>query len=197
MEYNLYLKTAPTVEPLTNDDVAYHLRLDDTTAEEDAYLDALIIAARKYCERLQNRAYITQTWELSLPCFPDGVIELPMGNLQSVDSIVYTSSDGTEAIWDPTQYVYSTRGIMGRIAPAYGVSYPSFVPYPLDAVVIEFTCGYGDGATDVPEQIKQAMYYLISHWYENRSPIAEKMSVVAELQFTINALLYQDRIFPM
>jgi hypothetical protein len=64
---------------------------------------------------------------------------------------------------------------------------------PLDAVVITFTCGYG-GAEDVPLQVKQAMYLLISHWYENRLPINIGTGIPKELDFTISSLLWANRI---
>jgi uncharacterized phiE125 gp8 family phage protein len=164
---------------------------------EDAYITALIIAARKYCENYQNRAYITQTWELSFDdwaCCCNGVIELPKGNLQSITSIKYTDSAGTVTTISSGDYVVSTRGMLGRVAPAYGKSWPSFTPYPLDAIVIQYSCGYGATSASVPETIKQAMYLLISHWYENRLPLADKMTVPDELNFTVSALLWQERI---
>ena len=163
---------------------------------EDAYLTALIIAARKFCENYQNRAYITQTWEMSLDYWNsyDEIIEIPKGNLQSIRSIIYKDSDGVSTTISNTDYVVSTRSVLGRVCPAYGKTWVSFTPYPLDAIVIKFACGYGSTASSVPETVKQAMYLLISHWYENRLPLADKMTVAEELNFTISALLWQERI---
>lgn len=160
---------------------------------DDDLLLSLITLAREYCEDFQNRAYITQTWEMSYPHFPCGVITIPKGKLQIVDSIKYTDSTGAVSTWAITQYVVSARGLMGRVAPAYGVTYPSFVPYPLDAVVIEFTCGYGDAAADVPERAKYAMLVLIKHWYDNRDLIADK-NFTAELPWSVKTLLQQDKV---
>lgn len=160
---------------------------------ENAYITALIVAARKFCENYQNRAYITQAWELSLDYFDNEIIEIPKGRLQTIDSITYKDYTAVTATIPNTEYVYSTRGILGRLTPAYGKTWPVFTPYPLDAVVITFTCGYGSAA-NVPETVKQAMYLLISHWYENRLPLADKMTVSDELNFTISALLWQERI---
>jgi uncharacterized phiE125 gp8 family phage protein len=164
----------------------------------DIYIAALITAAREYCESYQNRAYITQTWELCLPDFPYNKIKIPLGKLQSITSIKYKDSTGTEkTLTNNTDYIYSTKGIIGIVVPAYGKTYPSFVPYPLDAVTIKFVCGYGDTAASVPAKIKQAMNLLISHWHENRLPLSAINNVSKELKFTITALLYQDRLPPI
>ena len=189
--YRLTLKTAPTSEPIALDEAKEYLRLDIDS--EDSYVYGLIVAARKFCENYQNRAYITQTWELSMDDFCEDIVDIPKGKLQSISSIVYTDSDSVATTLSSTKYVYSTRGTLGRLTPAYGETWPTFVPYPLDAVVITFICGYGT-AEDVPETIKQAMYLLISHWYENRVPLADKMTVPDELSFTVSALLWIERI---
>jgi len=188
---NLTLFTAPTAEPLTLDEVKSFLRIDSSL--DDIYIYSLIVAARKYCENFQNRAYITQAWELSLEDWPSEVIELPKGNLQSITSVIYKDSAGVSTTISTSDYVVSTRGIVGRVTPAYGKPWPTFTPYPLDPIVIKFVCGYGT-AEDVPDTIKQAMYLLISHWWENRIPVSQTNQTSSEIAFTVSALLWQERI---
>ena len=192
---NLILKTPPATEPIFLAEVKSYLKISDYEeyATEDTYLTSLITAAREYCEDFQSRAYITQTWELALPYFPCE-IKIPKGKLQAIDSITYKNSAGiTETLAVTTDYVTSIRGIMGRVVPAYGKAWPSFTPFPLDAVIITFTCGYGS-ASDVPEKVKQAMKLLISHWFTNRVPVDQAMGSAKEVEFTLSALLWQDRI---
>lgn len=196
---NLVLTTPPVNEPLEVADVKTYLRLDDVTdTSEDDYLSAIITAAREYCEAFQNRAYITQTWQMSSDYWPSRVIELPRGNLQTVDRVTYKNSAGIETTLTETQqYVVSTRGVSGRLSPPYAQHWPSFVPFPLDAVVIEFSCGYGDTAESVPQKAKQAIKLLVSHWYENRTPLSETGQAPGEIKFAVSALLWQDRIVPV
>ena len=177
-------------------DYAANIILNQGYTDEDTYLTSLITVARQYCEDYQNRAYITQTWEMSLPEFPydDAVIEIPKGNLQSISSIKYKDYAGTETtLVENTDYIVSTRGVLGKICPTYGDTWPVFTPYPLDAVIITFVCGYGAAAA-VPEKVIQAMKLLISHWFVNRIPINEALNNTNELSFTLSALLWQDRI---
>jgi uncharacterized phiE125 gp8 family phage protein len=177
---------------------AFSVEINTITGDtsEDDLLENLIVLAREYCEDFQNRAFITQTWEMSMPYFPCGIIDIPKGNLQSIDSIKYKDADGVETTLAPTSYVVSDRGILGRVASAYGTVFPSFVPFPLDAVVIEFTCGYGDTALDVPERVKYAMKVLITHWYDNRALLVSS-SMKNEVPKSVNTLLSQERIVIM
>ena len=63
---------------------------------EDNELNKIIKAAREYCEGFQNRAYITQTWELWLDAFPgEDFIELPLPPIQSPAVTAGSFSSGT------------------------------------------------------------------------------------------------------
>lgn len=189
---NRYIRVVAVLQT-ANADYAVNVILNQNYTSDDTYLSSLITTARQYCEDYQNRAYITQTWEISLDEFPD-VIEIPKGNLQTVDSIKYTNSDNvTTTLIVTTDYVTSIRGILGRIVPAYNKTWPTFTPCPLDPVVITFTCGYGTAA-QVPGKVILAMKLLISHWFINRTPIDQALGNAKEIEFTLSALLWQDRL---
>jgi len=189
---NKYIRVVGVLA-IANGEYAVNVILNQGYTSEDTYLTSLITAAREYCEDFQGRAYITQSWELALPYFPSE-IEIPKGNLITVDSITYKNSAGiTTPLTVAIDYITSIRGIVGRVVPTYGKSWPSFTPFPLDAVIVTFTCGYG-AAADVPEKVIQAMKLLIAHWYENRAPLSRTMVVQKELSFTLSALLWMDRL---
>ncbi|WP_026881418.1 head-tail connector protein [Clostridium akagii] len=209
-EYNLKLVTPPVIEPLTLQEAQAYLRVEDITDdEENSYIQTLITAAREWCETYQHRAYITQTWEMSLKEFPcaredslnnyhiPNIIEIPKGNLQTINSINYKDIYGTEFnLVENVDYIASNSGILGKICPPYGTIFPYGPLWPLDPIIINFTCGYGDNATKVPQKVKQAMFMLISHWYDNRSIISELRSVdvTKEMAFAVTSLLKMDRI---
>jgi uncharacterized phiE125 gp8 family phage protein len=207
--YNLTLVTPPAIEPLSLQEVKPYLRLDDVSdTSDDIYISSLITVAREYCEEYQHRAYITQTWELAIQKFPidetdtlnndirDSIIEIPKGSLQAINSFTYKDSAGVATVMNPDiDYVLSTRGILGRICPPFGKIFPVCLLYPLDPIVIQFTCGYGDDASKVPAIIKHAMLLLISHWYENRVVVGGSNGLSAgEVEFTVTSLLMKDRI---
>lgn len=193
MEYNLTLITPPAVEPITTLQAISYGRLGTLDAAETAYLTGLIKAAREYCEKQQNRAYITQTWEMSLSKWPS-VIRLPKGSLKTVESVKYTDSTGVvHTLAVNTDYIVTTRGILGGIVPPHGCSWPTTELYPIDPIVIKYTCGYGSASTDVPLGIVQAMYMLIVHWWDHRTAVITG-TVSKEVEFAVSALLSLDRI---
>lgn len=198
--YTLTLKTPPLSEPITAAQAIEYLHERELVESETKLLETIIKSAREYCENIQHRAYITQTWEMSLDKFPvngfnplleskrSDVIEIPKGSLQSINSIKYTDSAGAEhTLTENVDYIVSKRGLLGKVSPPYGCTWPSTVLYPLDPIVIEFTCGYGD-ATKVPSNVIGAMYMLIAYWWENRLA-AESSNVSKEVAFSAGALL--------
>ncbi|NSW92315.1 MAG: phage head-tail connector protein [Firmicutes bacterium] len=189
----LKLITPPSIEPITLEEAKAHIRVDG--ADEDILITSLITTAREYCESFQNRAYITQVWELILDAFPASPFNIPRPPLQSVDSIKYTDSDGLETTFDSTNYIVDTDSEPGRVALATGIVWPSMTLKSIGGVKIRFTAGYGDAAA-VPMMIKQAMLLLIGHWYENRE--ASFIGHVSrEIEFAVHALLWPERVFPI
>ena len=187
---SLVLVSAPTEEPVTIKNIMDHLRIDSDN--EYNLIDTYIKTARQYCEKWQNRSYITQTWKLVLDDFPDEkYIELPLPPLQSVSSIIYYDiGDGSNTL--PTSdYFVDISSEPGRVGLNYAKTWPSITLRPRNAVEITYVAGYG-GASDVPEHIKHAIKLLVGHLYENRE--ATSFQSFNELPFAVESLLWPDRI---
>lgn len=188
----LVLQTAPTSEPVTTAEAKTHLRV--TTSDDDTYIGTLITVARKHVETITGRALINQTWDYFLDNFPPGdKIVIPLPRLSSVTSVKYTDKDNVQTVFSSGSYIVDTNNEPGQIVLAYGESWPTFTPRPINAVEIRFVAGYGSGAANVPEGVKQAMLLLIAHWYENREPI-NIGNIVTEIPETANALLWPYRV---
>lgn len=161
---------------------------------EDIYLSSLITTAREICESYQGRAYITRTYELTLDEWPDDdELELPMPPAIEIVSIVSTLAAGTSETWDAAQYYLDASGFVGRLSPAYGYTWPSWVLRELAGIEITFTAGYGATAATVPNRVKHAMMMLIGELYENRED-TDKMQGYA-MPWGVKALLSQDKVF--
>lgn len=162
------LKTyaAPTVEPLTVDQVMEHLRLD----EYETMLPLLIASARVSAEAATSLALMTQTLDLYLDAFPAAEIILPRSPLQSVTSITYTDTDGATQTLAASEYQVDTASAPPRIVPAYGKSWPS-TRQQINAVKVRFVCGHTDAAS-VPADVKAWMLLSIGTAYEHRESIA-------------------------
>lgn len=189
----LTVVTAPAAEPLTMTETKLHLRVD--IADDDTLISALITAAREYAEQVTRRALITQTLRYSLDGWPDGDrIALPMPPLQSVNSIVYTDDESTEATLSTDDYLVDSEGIMGQVVLKSTASWPSTTLRDVNGVQITYVAGYGDAGSDVPQPILQAMLLMIGHWYENREAILTTGAMPKALPLAVEALLWPYRV---
>lgn len=177
---------APAAEPIALQEIKDFLRVDGT--DFDVLLTSLIKAAREYCEAFQNRAYVTQTWQLTLDEFPELPLKLPKPPLQSVASVKYTDQTGVETVFAASNYLVDPVSEPGRLAFAYGKSWPSATLQPVNGLKIEYVAGYG-AAANVPENVKTAIKLWIAHRFENpdRDDVPE----------AVHSLLWSDRMVPV
>ena len=142
----------------------------DADTTEDDLLTSLIQSAREHVEDITRRALLTQTWYAYLDEFPADrdFIRLPFGNLQSVTSVKYKDSAGTETTMTvATDYLVETNGEQcGRIVLPYGVSWPSATLWPSNPITIEFVCG--TAAASIKASIIAALKLLLADLWTNR-----------------------------
>lgn len=174
---------APNSEPVDLTQARTHLGIDEDFTDDDAYITALIKAARRLCEGYSGLSFITQVRQMKLdafPCYtigssyfsrrkPNDSIIVPYGPVQSIDSIKYLDSDGVEQTLDPALYRADTHSELARIFPSPGAgSWPATSQEP-NAVTIEYTAGHDDVSGDyVPEEAKQAILLQVGTLYQNR-----------------------------
>lgn len=188
----LKLITGPGIEPVSLPEAKLHLRVDGD--DDDTAIMSQLMAARRWAEQAAWRAFITQTWELTMDAFPGtDRIELPRPPLQSVTSVKYTIDAGTEYTYASSNYIVDTDNEPGRIVLKSTSSWPSDSLYPVNGVRIRFVAGYGDDAEDVPEHFRQAVLLLLGHWYENREQVVVSGAVPKELPLGVEALLMIDQ----
>jgi len=128
----------------------------DSVTSDD--LTDLIADAREEAENRTRRAILTQTWDYYLQGWPDDDrFRLPFGNLQSVTSVSWKDTDGTETtLTAGTDYLVETNGDgCGFIVLPYGESWPSGTLYPSNPIKVRFICGW-TAAASVPKNIKRA-----------------------------------------
>ena len=175
MGWHWRLKTDAASEPITTAQAKTHCNI--STSDDDDYVDILIKAARQKVESDSDRAFLNQSWYLYLDDFPassDTALYLPMSPLSSVTAITYTDKNDDAATWSSDYYDADVSHEPGRILPAYGYTYPADVKDKPSCVKIEHVVGYGANiaaATLLPVTMTQALYILVSQWYENRELI--------------------------
>ena len=192
MSWGLKLVTAATEEPVTLQDVREFLKVEVT--DDDTLIISLIKTARRHAETFTRRAFITQTWKLTLDKFPasDVPLLIPRAPLQSVSSVKYIDTDGVTQTLATSKYIVDIENTPGRISPAFGEVWPD-TRSRIGAVTIEFVAGYGNPST-VPEGLKTAIRLLVAHWYETRMPVVAGKTP-SEVPFSIEALLWEERVW--
>jgi len=135
-------------EALSLTELKNHLRIASSTADDDAFR-LYIPAVRHRTETFLRETLITSTWQYKEDAFSD-ITCLPMGPIQSITSISYVDTDGVSQSFTDFQFDED-----GRLAPAYGFSWPS-TRAQFNAVTIIYIAGQLH-AGNVQEDIKHAM----------------------------------------
>ena len=163
---NYRLVTAPTTEPLTYTEVKNFLRLNDDS--EQAFVTSLITVARQLVEDRTWRPLISQVWamqfdyeELSL-----NIYYINKSPLLSVQNVTYYDENNDLQTLAANQYEVDIYGSPSRFRL---INIPK-TKQRMNALQVNFTCGYANAAS-VPLPIKQAMYLIIGHLYENRQDV--------------------------
>jgi uncharacterized phiE125 gp8 family phage protein len=159
--------TAPAVEPISLSELKIFARIDGS--DEDNLLTQFIVAARQAAEEYLRRALITQTIRATVDFWPEsGSLELPRPPLQSITQIATRDEDGTLTVYDSSYYYAVTEAIPGYVQIKKSYTYPLNYDRDKAGIIIDYVCGYGTRAQDVPENIRQALYLWATTMYENR-----------------------------
>lgn len=152
--------SAPATEPLTLAEAKLYLRVDNT--DEDTLISDLIVAARMMAETWLRRSLITQAWKIA---YDDGIpedVQLPMGPVNSVSSVVAVNRDASVQVIDSAGYwLDAAQNRLMLDNPLLGFR-----------IEITYATGYGDAAA-VPTPIKQGMLAHIAALYDSRGENGE------------------------
>jgi len=170
MRAGLQLITAPTLLPVTVEDVKAHLRVE--TADDDDYIENSIDRAIDYIEAGAGVCFMEQEWDQICDSFPysSAAIELLRWPVTSITSIKYLDGGGQAQTWAATSYILNGYTRPPRVAPTYSQFWPLAAVQTLASVTIRFKAGQTD-KKKVPPRMSQALYMLLGHWYENRSDV--------------------------
>lgn len=195
--------TGPSVEPITLAEALAHCNIDTVDDGISAQIENVWIpAARDFVEWRTGITVHEKTLELVLDEFDCDVIELPGATpLIEIVTIKYRDSAGTETTMSASEYAVSegSQRRLGRVSPAYGMSWPSFTAYPMDAVKIRYRAGIAitSPLTEASATIKQACGLLVAGMFENRESeiITDRAAVQAiSMSYGVEAMLARLRV---
>lgn len=125
---------------------------EDGTSPLDAEIEAAIRTYTSEAESETNRAIIEQTWRLMLDDFPSA-IQLSMPRLIVVEHVKFYGPDGEQYAIDPRDYLGDSESEPAYVIPAPGRAWPA-TARRVNAVEVQYRCGYGPDHTSVPDSIK-------------------------------------------
>lgn len=170
----------PSSEPVTLAEAKVQLRESGTA--EDTHIESLITTSRQVAENMTQRAFITQTWAMTLSDLPSGLISLPRPPFISLTTLQYRDTAGAWQTLDQA----GLDTIQGSI---YGVlDFSNLAASPVlgdfeETIKITWSAGYGNAAA-VPKAVKQWILMHVGSSYAAReSEILGQGYTVSKLGF--------------
>ena len=182
----------PEYLPISLVDAKDYLRVQ--VATDDSLIEECIRAAASYCEEELDLAIMSQEITLKLDYFPSGAIELPRTNLLSVESVSYIDSNGNAQPF--TEFTEDNYSMPARVVA--DDAWPS-AKSTINAVTVVYKAGFkidetGGAENPAPGVVIQAMKLLVTHFYDNRTPVfIGNSSGGEEIAMTVTALLQKFR----
>lgn len=209
------LTTPPGAEPLTLAEAKLWLRVDQSS--EDTLITDLISAARLHFEAITGICCISQQWKVTFSQTPstysaqnytqllgiNGItvsssgreFVFPRAPLISVDNLQYLDSTGSLQTFASTNYTVGSvgsRNSFARLRLNDGCDWPSIGNFPT-AIQITFTAGMFVNYAAVTSDIKQALRWLVAHYYENRMPVGVD-DTLSEVPFSLRSYIESFRV---
>jgi uncharacterized phiE125 gp8 family phage protein len=150
---------------------AEHLRLGSGFADDgsqDAVLELYLRAAMAAIEARLGRALLARDFAWTVTRWREDASQgLPIAPIRTVDAITLVEADGSETLVDPESWSVLRDSQRPRLVGRFGRNLPK-IPRGGHAEV-RFTAGFGPDWDDVPADLRQAVFLLAAHFYENRT----------------------------
>lgn len=163
--------SAPATEAVPVRAFAEHLRLGTGFADDgslDAVLELYLRAAMASVEARIGRALLARPFSWTVTRWKEEASQgLPIGPVLSVEGVAVVSAEGEATEIEPEAWSVLRDSQRPRLVGRFGRSLPR-IPRSGHAE-IRFTAGFGPGWDAVPADLRQAVFLLAAHFYENRS----------------------------
>ncbi|WP_102224465.1 head-tail connector protein [Acidimangrovimonas sediminis] len=162
-------QTSVTAAQLPVAEFKEHLRLGTGFGDDglqDGLAESYLRSALAAIEGRIGKVLIQKSFSWGLNQWRDGAAQaLPVAPVQQILSLVLLDQDGAEEMVDPSRYRLVKDSQRPRIAGA-GTWLPA-IPTQGEAW-ITFKAGFGTDWTDVPADLRQAVFLLGAEYYETR-----------------------------
>lgn len=160
---SLKLITPPAALAVSLDAARTSARVDGE--EHDAELRQVIEQYTREAEHETGRAFVEQTYRLTLDAFP-AAIRLDKPPILRVEHVKFFDREGVQRTLDLQDCLLDAEEEPGWLVPAPDCAWPA-TQTRIKAVEVVFTCGYGADDTAVPANAKG---YILGKVSEHFAP---------------------------
>ncbi len=150
---------------------AEHLRLGsgfEDDGSQDAVLELYLRSAMAAIEARLGRALLARDFSWTVTRWREDACQgLPIAPVRSVAEVRLVDAEGEETLVDPQVWSVLRDSQRPRLVGKFGRNLPK-IPRSGHAE-IRFSAGFGDGWDAVPADLRQAVFLLAAHFYENRA----------------------------
>lgn len=176
----------PTFEPVTLAEAKKQCEVAEAIGFHDEHLADLIKAAREQVEHDAGIACATGTFTYKLSQWPCGeYFEIPLRPVTSITSIVYVDNAGSSTTWTSTNYSLETSTVQPIVRLTYGNYFPT-IRGDINGITVTLVAGYAAGS--VPRMVKQAVLFLVNHWFVSRDTVSIG-TISPSIEMTYDALI--------
>lgn len=167
----LLTEVAPAASnPVPLREMAAHLRLASGFSDdgsEDSLLELYLRNATAVVERQTAKALISRNYVLQVVCWNrSGHLRLPVGPVTAIESFELVRPGSTIALTSD-EWVLEPGLSRQRVTGPGGGALRQLPHGGLATLTL--TAGFGSSWNDVPDDLRQAVLLLATHYYENRS----------------------------
>ena len=132
-----------------------------TTNHDDLLITNLIKSVSQSCESHTSLALLSQEWHALYRGFSHNMLSLPKRPAKKITEIELINYQGKTNVYSSEFYTFNPEN-----------SELLFYMQPLSYLIsIKFSAGFGDLASDIPEEIRLIMCAHVAFLYENRGSI--------------------------
>ena len=95
--------------------------------------------------------------------------------VREILSVTLFGSEGEASVMDPSTYLLDA---VSRPARLHFERRPERLRV-MNGIEVDFTAGFGEAGTDVPDLLRRAVLVLVAHWYEFRAGFSPSQQPVS------------------
>jgi len=168
----------PAVLAVTLAEAKDQLRIDQDDSAFDSQLAIWIAGIVREAEHATGRVFVNRAMRVTLDRF-EPAIRLSAPTF-SVESVKFIDVDGQERTLDPADYFVDKVTEPGYAMPEMGKTWPATRGRP-NAVMVDYTAGYGPDATTTPAAAK---LYVLARLAEQWDPATREFKETVRSNFT-------------